>query len=221
MRDQTAMMLRQLLGCEGWAEIGISLADDGQCQGTNLGRKPTIARLAAPPRQQAWGAILLEPTQQAEHLPTMQTHQRTGVGDTQPSRLNPQQHVEPAELLLAHRQHRHDASPGTPKPERVSSLFCRGVPSLYCCYTLRPPNRHYAALTIRCYIVSNTARLRGRRSPQQQKGLTHARRRLLSNLRPCIQCADCAGHDVLLLMERCAGPALERGRSCAGVTGRW
>ncbi len=30
----------------------------------------------------------------------MQTHQRTGVGDTQPSRLNPQQHVEPAELCL-------------------------------------------------------------------------------------------------------------------------
>ena len=26
------------------------------------------------------------------------------------------------------------SGPGTPKPERVSSLFCRGVPSLYCCY---------------------------------------------------------------------------------------
>jgi hypothetical protein len=31
-------------------------------------------------------------------------------GDTQPSRLNPQQHVEPADLLFAHRQHRYDSS---------------------------------------------------------------------------------------------------------------
>src|ERR1700733_8640868 len=98
-----------------------------------------IARLAAPPRQQAWGAILLESTQQAKHLPTMQTHQRTGVGDTQPSRLNPQQHVEPAELLLAHRQHRHDASPGTPKPGGGLSLCCRGGPSLYCSYIFSKP----------------------------------------------------------------------------------
>src|ERR1700732_5290987 len=135
MRDRTAVMLRQLLSREGWAKVCISLADDGQRQGANLGRKPMIARLAAPLRQQAWSTILLQPTQQAEHLPTMQTHQRTGVGDTQPSRLNPQQHVKPAELLLAHRQHRHDASPGTPKPGGVSSLFCRGVPSLYCAYT--------------------------------------------------------------------------------------
>ena len=41
---------------------------------------------------------------------------------------------EPAEFLLAHRQHRHDASPGTPDPGGVSSLCGRGVPSLYCAY---------------------------------------------------------------------------------------
>src|ERR1700733_5952092 len=98
-----------------------------------------IARLAASPRQQAWSAILLKATQQAEHLPTMQTHQRTGIGHPPPPRLNPQQHVEPVELLLAHRQHRHDASPGTPKPGGVSSLFCRGVPSLYCSYIFSKP----------------------------------------------------------------------------------
>ncbi len=85
-----------------------------------------IARLAAPPRQQAWGAILLEATQQAEYLPTMQTHQNTGVGDMQPSRLNPQQHVEPAELLLAHRQHRHDASPGPQNPSECHLYFAEG-----------------------------------------------------------------------------------------------
>src|SRR6202011_3373214 len=51
------------------------------------------------------------------------------------TRLNPQQHVKTAELLLAHRQHRHHgAPPGTPEPGEVSPLYCRGVSSLYCAY---------------------------------------------------------------------------------------
>src|SRR6202011_2279456 len=61
--------------------------------------------------------------------------QHTGVTDTQATRLNPQQHVKTAELLLAHRQHRHGAPPGTPEPGDVSPLSCRGVSSLYCAYT--------------------------------------------------------------------------------------
>src|SRR6202011_1921948 len=60
--------------------------------------------------------------------------QHTGVTDTQATRLNPQQHVKTAELLLAHRQHRHGAPPGTPEPGDVSPLSCRGVSSLYCAY---------------------------------------------------------------------------------------
>src|ERR1700745_4313513 len=46
----------------------------------------------------------------------------------------PQQHVKTAELLLAHRHHRHGAPPGTPEPGGVSPLSCRGVSSLYCAY---------------------------------------------------------------------------------------
>src|ERR1700730_9631648 len=83
-RNRAAMMLRQLLGREGWAKIGISLADDRQRQRANLRRKTMIARLAAPLRHQAWSTILSEATQKAEHLPPMQVHQRTGIGDTQP-----------------------------------------------------------------------------------------------------------------------------------------
>src|SRR6516164_10822959 len=30
--------------------------------------------------------------------------------------------------------HRHGAPPGTPEPEGVSPLLCRGVSSLYCAY---------------------------------------------------------------------------------------
>src|ERR1700740_384800 len=44
-------------------------------------------------------------------------------------------HLKTAELLLAHRQHRHGAPPGTPEPGGVSPLSCRGVSSLYCAYS--------------------------------------------------------------------------------------
>jgi hypothetical protein len=39
--------------------------------------------------------------------------------------------VKTAELLLAHRHHRHGAPPGTPEPGDVSPLLCTGVSSLY------------------------------------------------------------------------------------------
>src|SRR5215469_12507033 len=70
------------------------------------------------------------------------------------TRLNPQQHLKTAELLLAHRQHRHHgAPPRTPKPGRVSPLLCRGVSSLYCSY--RP------ALA---FLIEWKAKQKGRRS---------------------------------------------------------
>src|ERR1700730_1261118 len=57
------------------------------------------------------------------------------------TRTNPQQHVKTAELLLAHRQHRHHgAPPGTPEPGEVSPLYCRGVSSLYCAYNVSAHN---------------------------------------------------------------------------------
>src|ERR1700747_3630337 len=65
------------------------------------------------------------------------------ITDTQATRLNPQQHVKTAELLLAHRHHRHGAPPGTPEPGDVSPLLCRGVSSLYCAYTPKSRNGCY------------------------------------------------------------------------------
>jgi hypothetical protein len=41
------MMLCQLLGREGWAKIGVSLADDRHRQRANFGGEPVIAWLAA------------------------------------------------------------------------------------------------------------------------------------------------------------------------------
>src|SRR5258708_6437470 len=93
-----------------------------------------IAGFASVLGKQARGTVLLEATQQTKHLTPLQADQHTGVSNTQTTRLNPQQHLKPAELLLAHRQHRQGAPPGTPEPGGVSPLSCRGVSSLYCAY---------------------------------------------------------------------------------------
>src|SRR3984893_8008750 len=100
-----------------------------------------IAGFASVLGKQARGTVLLEATQQTKHLTPLQADQHTGVSNTQTTRLNPQQHVKTAELLLAHRQHRHGAPPGTPEPGGVSPLSCRGVSSLYCAYTRKSHNR--------------------------------------------------------------------------------
>src|ERR1700738_4079197 len=105
------------------------------CQGANLSGEPMIAGFASVLGKQARGTVLLEATQQTKHLTPLQADQHTGVSNTQTTRLNPQQHLKPAKLLLAHRQHRQGAPPGTPEPGGVSPLSCRGVSSLYCAYT--------------------------------------------------------------------------------------
>src|SRR5215472_7932749 len=100
-----------------------------------------VAGFASALGNQARGTLLLEPAQQTKQLTPLYPHQHTGITDTQTSRLNPQQHLKTAELLLAHRQHRHGAPPGTPEPAGVSPLSCRGVSSLYCAYSGPPPKR--------------------------------------------------------------------------------
>src|ERR1700732_5019693 len=100
-----------------------------------------IAGFASVLGKQARGTVLLEATQQTKHLTPLQADQHTGVSNTQTTRPNPQQHVKTAELLLAHRQHRHHgAPPGTPEPAGVSPLSCRGVSSLYCAYRSQTHN---------------------------------------------------------------------------------
>src|SRR5712671_93469 len=94
-----------------------------------------VARFASVLGKQARGTVLLEAPQQTKYLTPLEADQHTGVSNTQTTRLNPQQHLKTAELLLAHRQHRHHgAPPGTPEPAGVSPLSCRGVSSLYCAY---------------------------------------------------------------------------------------
>src|SRR5271169_246374 len=127
-------MLCQLVRRQGRAEVGVSVAHDRQCKVTNFGRQTVIAGFAAALRQQARGTVLLETAQQAKYLTTLQSDQFTRVGNTKTARLNLQQNLKPAELLLAHRHHRHGATPRNPKPEGVSPQLCTGVSSLYCVY---------------------------------------------------------------------------------------
>src|SRR5271169_5133435 len=136
-------MLCQLLRRQGRAEVGIPLAHDRQRQGANLSGEPMVAGFAPVLGKQARRTVLLEAAQQTKHLAPLQPNQHTGVTDTQTTRLNPQQHVKPAEFLLAHRHHRHGAPPGTPEPGGVSPLLCRGVSSLYCSYMRKPHNLPY------------------------------------------------------------------------------
>src|SRR5271169_47266 len=136
-------MLCQLLRRQGRAEVGVSVAHDRQCKVTNFGRQTVIAGFAAALRQQARGTVLLETAQQAKYLTPVQADQFTRVGNTQTTRLNLQQNLKPAELLLAHRHHRHGATPRTPKPEGVSPQLCTGVSSLYCVYIRMSHNIYY------------------------------------------------------------------------------
>src|SRR5271154_4526210 len=105
-----------------------------------------VAGFASVLGKQARGAVLLEAAQQAKYLTPLQTDQFTRVGNTKTTRLNPQQYLKPAELLLAHRHHRHGASSGTPEPAGVSPLLCTGVSSLYCSYRCRTSIAHYGAI---------------------------------------------------------------------------
>src|ERR1700747_1884446 len=102
-----------------------------------------VAGSASALGEQACRTVLLEAAQQAKHLTPPEADQHTGITDTQATRLNPQQHVKTAELLLAHRHHRHGAPPGTSEPGDVSPLLCRGVSSLYCAHSPKSRNGCY------------------------------------------------------------------------------
>src|SRR6202048_1107883 len=135
------------------------------CQGATLSGEPMIAGFASVLGKQARGTVLLEATQQTKHLTPLQADQHTGVSNTQTTRLNPQQHLKPAELLLAHRQPRQGAPPGTPEPGGVSPLSCRGVSSLYCAYTEKSrkgcygkPDLRPVLMLVHVVTITNKAR---------------------------------------------------------------
>jgi|SRR5215469_9537468 hypothetical protein len=90
--------------------------------------------------------------------------------DTQTTRPNPQQYGKAAELLLAHRQHRHHgAPPRTPKPGPVASTLQRGVISillLHCVYQIEMS----LFLPFRNVTVADVGRARSPGAAQRQTG---------------------------------------------------
>src|SRR5271166_4426808 len=83
-----------------------------------------VAGLASALGSQARGTVLLEAAQQTKHLTPPQADQLASISYPQPAALHPQQYLKAAELLLAHRHHRHGAPRGTPEPAGVSPLSC-------------------------------------------------------------------------------------------------
>jgi hypothetical protein len=139
---------------------------------------------------------------------------------------------KPAELLLAHRHHRHGEPPGTPKPASVSPQLCRGVSSLYCVYSqCRSPFEKSQFLpdrNVTARPVDMTLRFRGTRPPRN--GITAKRRvrargsragaglpgRAAQPLRPSFSPS---------IIRRPCEPAeplrvVSRGRSCAAARSR-
>ena len=104
-----------------------TLARNRQSQSANLCRQPMIAWLAAMLGNQARGTLLFEAVQQTKHLTPLQADQRASVSYPQTAALHPQQYLKTAELLLAHRHHRHGAPSGTPEPAGMSGVTGRFV----------------------------------------------------------------------------------------------
>jgi hypothetical protein len=76
--------------------------------------------------------------QQTKYLTPPQADQFTRVGDAKTPRSNPQQNLKPAELLLAHRHHRHGAPSGTQNPGECHVYFAQGC-HLYIALTVGMP----------------------------------------------------------------------------------
>jgi hypothetical protein len=88
--------------------------------------------------------------------------------------LNAQQYLKRAELLLAHRHHRHGASPRTPEPAGVSPQLCTGVLSLYCAYKRMSRNGMLWEMSHTPVTAENTSRAISRDRPYariEQAGL--------------------------------------------------
>src|SRR5208283_5062210 len=130
-RTPSAMVCGQLLRRQGRTKIHIPLAYDRQRKRANLRRQPMVAGFAAALRQQTRGAVLAQAVQQPKYLTPAQADQRTRVGNTHSTRLNLQQYLKPAEILLAHRPRRHGTPPETPRSGEVPFELWRGVSSLY------------------------------------------------------------------------------------------
>jgi hypothetical protein len=90
--------------------------------------------------KQARGPVLLKAAQPTKHLAPLQPDQHTGVTDPRTTRLNPQEHLKTAELLLAHRHQRRCAPPGPQNPGECH-LYLLEACHFYIALTAKSPIR--------------------------------------------------------------------------------
>ena len=138
-------MRRKLLRSQGRTEVGVALAYDRQSQRAHLRRQTVVAWFAAAFGQQARRAVVLEATQQGKP----DDASRQSACRRPPHAVDliePEKHLKPTELLLAHRHHHHGAPPGTPNPQECRLNFAQGC-HLYLYIALTTRRRKIAIMS--------------------------------------------------------------------------
>src|SRR5918997_3282869 len=131
------MNLKQLLGHQGRAKVGVALLDERHDQITDRLRQAGVARSATPLGDQTGRTTSAKVLQQPEDLSAFEPEQGASVPNGYSPCFYIHQNIKPGKLLGAHRHHRHTARPpAAPKSRRVPFELCRGVSSLYCAYML-------------------------------------------------------------------------------------
>src|SRR4051812_44943595 len=119
--ERDRVQLAQLLGCQGRAEIPVTLANDRQRRGPKLGGLAPVAGTTTPLRDQAGRTLGPVRLQKPKYLTPLKPQQSACRYRRQPSLIQISQHLEPRQLLVAHQPYRHPRH--LPKiPQGVSFL---------------------------------------------------------------------------------------------------
>src|SRR3954468_2048106 len=119
--ESNPVQLAQLLGCQGRAEIPITLANDRQRRGPKLGGFAPVAGTTTPLRDQAYRTLGPVSFQKPKYLTPLKPQQLGCRCRRQPSLIQISQHLEPHKLLIAHQPYRHPRH--LPKHPRECHLY--------------------------------------------------------------------------------------------------
>jgi hypothetical protein len=183
-RDPQVVVLGQLLGGEGRAEIVVALAHQPEHLVAPRRRIAPVAGLAAPLGDQSGRALGAVGLDQTVHLAAAEPEELCRGGAGQAAFDDPLQGIEPRQLHLAHHQHRHD--PGPPcEPFHPAAwgtfLSCWSATLLNCAHTAGRITRQYgkegrAAVSKATFFDSDLAQDQLPVLAKKIEGLLHDRR---------------------------------------------
>src|SRR3954452_2770891 len=105
--ERDRMQLAQLLGCQGRAEIPVTLANDRRRRGPKLSGLAPVAGTTTPLRDQAGRTLRPVSLQKPKYLTPLKPQQLGCRCRRQSSLIQISQHLEPRKLLVAHQTYRH------------------------------------------------------------------------------------------------------------------